>query len=324
MASTYSGFPSPAVPASASPAYTPMMSSVDPRLRTSTVSADHEMDDPDFEEMVSDLRRGFVGWLQRMQSEIKQKRSDLKRDRQAFEDEKLSVWQQFMAEKQREVDKIRDDRRRAEEETASHLRNVQAEVEEHRRRIEEERGRLDQEGAVRRRAGAHEYEKFRQEYGLFEADKGRVVNPQLAAETTVDLNVGGTVFETSRAGRGGGAVGGGFGRFHQFSALLGRFRRFSALQPRGDLQQLRRADCIPGVPVSSRTAAGEPSYDPKAKGPRRGGDRLRWGCIDPGSPVHRRGGSAAHSARERAALPWRTCRRYIGDVSPIPGQCPPP
>merc|ERR1719394_17252 len=142
------------------------------------------MDDPDFEEMVSDLRRGFVGWLQRMQGEIKQKRA---------------VWQQFMAEKQREVDKIRDDRRRAEEETANHLRNVQVEVEEHRRRIDEERGRLDQEGSVRRRAVAHEYEKFRQEYGLFEADRNRVVNPQLAAETTVDLNVGGTVFETSRA-----------------------------------------------------------------------------------------------------------------------------
>jgi hypothetical protein len=37
-----------------------------------------------------------------MQGEIKQKRADLKRDRQAFEDEKLSVWQQFMVEKQRE------------------------------------------------------------------------------------------------------------------------------------------------------------------------------------------------------------------------------
>jgi len=194
-AGTYAGYPPSAAPASASPVYTPMMSSVDPRLR----AADHEPDDPDFEEMVSDLRRGFVGWLQRMQAEIKQKRADLKRDRHAFEDEKLSVWQQFMAEKQREVDKIRDDRKRAEEGTANHLRNDQVEVEEHRRRIDEELGRVDQEGAVRRRAVAHEYEKFRQEYGLFEADRNRLIDPQLAAETTVDLNVGGTVFETSRA-----------------------------------------------------------------------------------------------------------------------------
>ena len=32
-----------------------------------------------------------------------------------------------------------------------------------------------------------------QEYGLFEADRQRLANPQLAAESTVDLNVGGTL-----------------------------------------------------------------------------------------------------------------------------------
>uniref|UniRef100_A0A7S4VNE6 BTB domain-containing protein n=1 Tax=Alexandrium monilatum TaxID=311494 RepID=A0A7S4VNE6_9DINO len=155
--------------------------------------------DPDFEEMVSDLRRSFVGWLKKTEAEVRQQRSDLRRGRQAFEEEKLSVWQQFMAEKQREVEKIREDRRRAEEETAAQLRQVQADVEEARRRINEERSRVEQEGAQRRRAVAHEYEKFRQEYGLFEAERQRIVNPQLAAEATVDLNVGGTVFETARS-----------------------------------------------------------------------------------------------------------------------------
>lgn len=155
--------------------------------------------DPDFEEMVSDLRRSFVGWLKKTETELKQQRSDLRRGRQAFEEEKLSVFSQFMAEKQREVDKIREDRRRAEEETAAQLRQVQADVDEARRRINEERTRVEQEGAQRRRVVAHEYEKFRQEYGLFEAERQRIVNPQLAAEVTVDLNVGGTVFETARS-----------------------------------------------------------------------------------------------------------------------------
>lgn len=149
--------------------------------------------------MVSDLRRSFVGWLKKTEMEVKQQRSDLRRGRQAFEEEKLSVWQQFMAEKQREVDKIREDRRRAEEETATQLRQVQADVDEARRRINEERSRVEQEGAQKRRTVAHEYEKFRQEYGLFEAERQRIVNPQLAAEATVDLNVGGTVFETARS-----------------------------------------------------------------------------------------------------------------------------
>jgi len=155
--------------------------------------------DPDFEEMVSDLRRSFVGWLKKAELETKQHRSDIRRGRQAFEEEKLSVWQQFMAEKQREVEKIREDRRHAEEEMATHLRQVQSDIEEARQRISEERLRVEQEGSQRRRSVAHEYEKFRQEYGLFEADRQRLANPQLAAESTVDLNVGGTIFETTRS-----------------------------------------------------------------------------------------------------------------------------
>eukprot|EP00438_Fugacium_kawagutii_P028025 Skav236496 [mRNA] locus=scaffold1440:333020:336896:+ [translate_table: standard] len=105
--------------------------------------------DPDFEEMVSDLRRSFVGWLKKAELETKQHRSDIRRGRQAFEEEKLSVWQQFMAEKQREA-------------------QVQGDIEEARQRIS-------------------------QEYGLFEADRQRLANPQLAAESTVDLNVGGAL-----------------------------------------------------------------------------------------------------------------------------------
>merc|ERR1719506_2716193 len=155
--------------------------------------------DPDFEEMVSDLRRSFIGWLKKTELEIKQQRSDLRRSRQAFEEEKLSVWQQFMIEKQREVDKIRDDRRRGEDECSNQLRQVQADVEEARRRMNEEKARLEQDGHGKKRSVAHEYEKFRQEYGLFEAERQRLVQPQLAAEATVDLNVGGTVFETSRS-----------------------------------------------------------------------------------------------------------------------------
>lgn len=155
--------------------------------------------DPDFDEMVGDLRRSFVGWLKKTEQELKQQRSDLRRNRQAFEEEKLSVWQQFMAEKQREVEKIREDRRRAEEETAAQLRQVQADVEEARRRINEERARVEQEAAQRRRVVAHEYEKFRQEYGLFESERQRIVSPQLVAEATIDLNVGGQVFETARS-----------------------------------------------------------------------------------------------------------------------------
>lgn len=155
--------------------------------------------DPEFEEMVSDLRRSFVGWLKKAEMELKQQKSDLRRTRAAFEEEKLAVWQQFMSEKQREVDKIRDDRRRHDEETQMRLRQVGTDMEEHRRRLGDEHSRHDQEHSHKRRTVAHEYEKFRQEYGIFEAEQQRIVNPAIAAETRVDLNIGGTVFETGRA-----------------------------------------------------------------------------------------------------------------------------
>lgn len=177
----------------------PAMPGVGPSSLSTANSGLPDEGDPDFEEMVSDLRRSFVGWLKKTEMEIKQQRGDLRRSRQAFEEEKLSVWQQFMIEKQREVDKIREDRRRSEEDCANQLRQVQADVEEARRRMNEERTRLEQEGHGRRRTVAHDYEKFRQEYGLFEAERQRLVQPQLAAEATVDLNVGGTVFETARS-----------------------------------------------------------------------------------------------------------------------------
>jgi len=164
----------------------------------SATSANDDLD-PDFEEMVSDLRRSFVGWLKKIEMGLKQHHSDLRRSRQSFEEEKLSVWQQFMAEKHREVEKIREDRRRSEEETAVQLRQVQADVEEARRRINEERSRLQEETSQKRRTVAHEYEKFKQEYSLFEAERNRIVCPEIAAETTVELNVGGTIFQTARS-----------------------------------------------------------------------------------------------------------------------------
>ncbi|CAE7906736.1 KCTD3, partial [Symbiodinium microadriaticum] len=148
---------------------------IDPEIRASYQSSNYfgEKDDEPPHREVSDLRRSFVGWLKKAELELKQHRSD--------------------------VEKIREDRRHAEDEMATQLRQVQADIEESRQRIGEERMRVEQEGAQRRRGVAHEYEKFRQEYGLFEAERQRLANPQLAAETTVDLNVGGTIFETTRS-----------------------------------------------------------------------------------------------------------------------------
>lgn len=58
---------------------------------------------------------------------------------------------------------------------------------------------LDEHKEGERRRMQSELERLRIEYGAFDEERGRTVDPALAAEPVVDLNIGGTVFETSRS-----------------------------------------------------------------------------------------------------------------------------
>eukprot|EP00746_Dinoflagellata_sp_MGD_P002505 gnl/MRDRNA2_/MRDRNA2_104885_c0_seq1.p1 gnl/MRDRNA2_/MRDRNA2_104885_c0~~gnl/MRDRNA2_/MRDRNA2_104885_c0_seq1.p1 ORF type:complete len:595 (-),score=100.09 gnl/MRDRNA2_/MRDRNA2_104885_c0_seq1:103-1887(-) len=184
----------------AMPSSMPVSPVIEPTLMPSPVPPD-AIGEPEreFEEMVGDLRRSFIGWLKRTETELKEKKGDMRREKQAFEEEKIQVWRQFMAEKQKEVEKIKEDRRRSELEISGAMRQIQADREEARRKIAEERSRMEQDHDKKRRHLAHEREKFRQEYELFENDRQKVQDPHLATEAMVDLNVGGSVFETARA-----------------------------------------------------------------------------------------------------------------------------
>ncbi|CAK0898078.1 unnamed protein product [Prorocentrum cordatum] len=82
---------------------------------------------------------------------------------------------------------------------------------------------------------------------------------------------GGATAPSRRRARGGSeneAFEAGGSRFEAAGSgfeVFGRRRRFSAVfRPRDARQQLRLAEGVLGVPGSSRTAAGDPSYDPKA------------------------------------------------------------
>ncbi|CEM14152.1 unnamed protein product [Vitrella brassicaformis CCMP3155] len=152
----------------------------------------------DFETMVGDLRRTFIGWLKKTESDLRRERDTLRQERQSFEEEKARVWKQFMTEKTVEYEKIKEERRKAESEMMTALKQVQIEREDARRKINEERGKLDQEKEQQRRKHLLEREKFRQEYEAFEVERRRIVDSNIAAETMVDLNVGGVIFETSR------------------------------------------------------------------------------------------------------------------------------
>jgi len=152
----------------------------------------------EFDGMVGDIRRTFSSWVQRAQSQIKEGYSQLKREREAFEEEKARVWHEFVSQKQTEYDRIRDDRRRAELEVATAARQIRQEREDAKLRLHDERKSLETElhsGGLR---FGLEREKFRMEFEAAEKERQRVSDHNVATETMVDINVGGVVFESSR------------------------------------------------------------------------------------------------------------------------------
>lgn len=60
----------------------------------------------EFEDMVGDLRRVFIGWLKKTESELRKERESVISERKMFEEEKKKAWKIFVAEKQAEYEKL--------------------------------------------------------------------------------------------------------------------------------------------------------------------------------------------------------------------------
>eukprot|EP00922_Rhytidocystis_sp_ex-Travisia-forbesii_P029214 GHVS01042775.1.p1 GENE.GHVS01042775.1~~GHVS01042775.1.p1 ORF type:complete len:510 (+),score=87.92 GHVS01042775.1:226-1755(+) len=148
--------------------------------------------------MVGDLRRTFIGWLKKTEMELRRERDTVTNDKKSFEDEKSRVWKQFQTEKKLEYEKIKEDRRKTELDLDAQLKQVNVEREDSRRKINDDKAKFEREKEAHRRKMLLDREKFRQEYEIFESEKRQIVDSNIAAETMVDLNVGGVVFETSR------------------------------------------------------------------------------------------------------------------------------
>eukprot|EP00928_Gymnodinium_smaydae_P018586 TRINITY_DN17078_c0_g3_i1.p1 TRINITY_DN17078_c0_g3~~TRINITY_DN17078_c0_g3_i1.p1 ORF type:complete len:647 (+),score=159.02 TRINITY_DN17078_c0_g3_i1:174-2114(+) len=152
----------------------------------------------EFDTMVGDVRKTFLGWVQKAEVQLREDYQQLQKEREAFEEEKNRVWQEFVAQKQSEFDRIRDDRRQAEAEVASANRQIRQEREDARLRLQEDRQKIEKDILQGRRRFALEREKFRLEYEAAEKERQRVAEHNIATETVMDINVGGVVFETAR------------------------------------------------------------------------------------------------------------------------------
>jgi hypothetical protein len=148
--------------------------------------------------MMNDLRSTFQSWAKTAEKKIQEGYADLKREREAFEEEKSRVWQDFVAQKQIEYDRIHDDRRRTELEVSTAQRQIRTEREDSKNKMQEHNGSLDSELSQGRRRFSLEREKFRAEYEAAEKERQRISDHNVATETMVELNVGGVVFEASR------------------------------------------------------------------------------------------------------------------------------
>lgn len=153
----------------------------------------------DFEGMVGDLRRIFIGWLKKTELELAREKALLEKSKKDFEEEKIRSQAQLSEERQKDATRLMEERKRNEMEVHTQLRQIQVEREEARRRLDEERNKRRSEWEEENRKLALQREKFRQESEAFQHEKNRVVDHNAATEVMVELNVGGTPFETSRS-----------------------------------------------------------------------------------------------------------------------------
>ncbi|PFH37848.1 kelch repeat and K+ channel tetramerization domain containing protein [Besnoitia besnoiti] len=73
----------------------------------------------DFEIMVGDLRRTFIGWLKKTESDLRKEKRDLTRARKEFEEERKKAWERLQQEKDNEYEKIKASRKG--KKTTTHL-----------------------------------------------------------------------------------------------------------------------------------------------------------------------------------------------------------
>mmetsp|Transcript_120382 Transcript_120382/g.269066 ORF Transcript_120382/g.269066 Transcript_120382/m.269066 type:complete len:584 (-) Transcript_120382:75-1826(-) len=184
--------------AAAASAAQPLPSSLGPSSGPEVEASVRLASQDEFGTMVGDIRKTFTLWVQKAEKQIREDAVQLQRQRQAFEEEKARVWQEFVSQKQTEYDRIRDDRRRAESEVQSAARQIRQEREDARLRLQEEREAIEKDVQQGRRRFLLEREKFRTEYEVAEKERQRISDHNVATETMVDVNVGGVIFEASR------------------------------------------------------------------------------------------------------------------------------
>ena len=152
----------------------------------------------DFDGMVGDLRRIFIGWLKKTELELAREKALLEKSKADFEEEKGKSRASIEEERRKDTERLKEERKRNDLEVQTQLRQIQVEREEARKRLDEERTKRRSEWEEDNRRLGVEREKLRQQQESFTHEKKRIADHNAATEVMVELNVGGTSFQTAR------------------------------------------------------------------------------------------------------------------------------
>ncbi|KAF8822826.1 kelch repeat and K+ channel tetramerization domain containing protein [Cardiosporidium cionae] len=153
----------------------------------------------EFENMVGDLRRTFMGWLKKTEATLRRERENLKQKIKEFEEQKTKTWKQIQIEKQFEMDKLKEERRKFDAETVAQIKQIQIERDDSLQKLSESKGKFETEKEFFKRKLAIERQRFQQECEQYDRERQTIVDSNIATETMVEINVGGVSFETSRS-----------------------------------------------------------------------------------------------------------------------------
>eukprot|EP00915_Cephaloidophora_sp_WS-2016_P003132 GHVH01004222.1.p1 GENE.GHVH01004222.1~~GHVH01004222.1.p1 ORF type:complete len:628 (+),score=101.89 GHVH01004222.1:2492-4375(+) len=151
-----------------------------------------------FNEMAEDVRRTFMTWFNSIEMELCSQWDALRRERADFEEERIQESQRLSIEREKEMEKIAHQRQKVQADQKVAVRQIAVERDESRRKLEEERKVFKEEMEKADTLLAREREDLRLQVATHEEEKQRVVDSSLAAQSMVEINVGGTVFESSK------------------------------------------------------------------------------------------------------------------------------
>eukprot|EP00917_Polyrhabdina_sp_WS-2016_P027779 GHVP01059318.1.p1 GENE.GHVP01059318.1~~GHVP01059318.1.p1 ORF type:complete len:534 (+),score=115.60 GHVP01059318.1:380-1981(+) len=152
----------------------------------------------EFDNMVGDLRRSFIGWLKKTESELQMEKANLITKRKEFAAEKNNFYTTLRREIKETEQKIKNKWKEAQAEREKALKEVAREREEARAKLREEQKNTEIENSRIRQQILQDREKFISEYENYEAKKRMIVDSNIATATSVELNVGGAVFSSAR------------------------------------------------------------------------------------------------------------------------------